>query len=126
MYIKKWFRSSLNLKHIITIIAAIVFLVASIVLFSNKSYSYTKSSKFLSSRNCNYSVIVDKELEIDTYAFYDRSILFSKAEDLKNTVNATVLMEIGNTHSNDDFFYDYDIFKSSYLSIRSQLLLRLL
>ena len=109
MSIKKWFRASLNCKHIITIIAAIAFLVAAIVLFSNNSYSYAKSSKFLSSRDCNYSIIIDKELERDTYAFYGRSISFSESENLKKTVNAIVLMEIGNTHSDNDLFSGYDV-----------------
>lgn len=108
MHLSKWNRSSFNLKHIITIIAAVVCLVAAMFLFSNSISSVHEYQSFLNSRNYNYSIVVDKNIDSNCYALYNKTITFSKNESLNSTINAVTLMETGNTHDKDDFLFGYD------------------
>jgi len=108
MHLSKWIRSSFNLKHIITIIAAVVCLVAAMFLFSNSISSVHEYQSFLNSRNYNYSIVVDKNIDSNCYALYNKTITFSKNESLNSTINAVTLMETGNTHDKDDFLFGYD------------------
>jgi hypothetical protein len=107
MHLKKWIRSSFNFKHIITIIAAIVCLVAAMFLFSKSLASIHNYQAFLNSRNYNYSVVIDKSLDENCYALYNKTITFSKNESLNSTINAVTLMETGNVHNDEDFLYNY-------------------
>ena len=75
--LSKWIRSNLNPKHMVTIIAVVILAAAAMFLFTNQVSSLNSYSSFLKSRNYNYSVIIDKNLEKDAYAFYDRKISFS-------------------------------------------------
>jgi hypothetical protein len=108
MRLSKWIRSSLNLKHIITIIAAMACLVAAMFLFSNSIASVHKYQAFLNSRNYNYSVVVDKNLDSNCYALYNKTITFSKNESLNSTINAVTLMKTSSAYDEDDFLYGYN------------------
>lgn len=109
MFFKKWLRSSLTLKHMITLIAAIVFVVAAMFLFSGKIASMNNYSKFLDSRNYAYSVNIDKDIGENTYAFYKNKITFYSDMNLLEYVNSDVLMELNDTYTSDDFLYGYEI-----------------
>lgn len=107
--LSKWARSNLNSKHIITIIAAVIFIVASMFLFTSQVPSLNSYLSFLNTREYNYSVIVDKDIEEDSYAYYDKKIIFFNYGSLAEGINAIVLMETNNTHSNKDFLKGYDV-----------------
>lgn len=109
MNIGKLYRSSFNLKHIISIIAAVAFYAAAMFLFNSKVDTLSKYSSFLSSRNYSHSVLVDKELEQDSYAFYGKKIMFSTDEKMGTYINCETLMETGNKHTSSDFFYPIDV-----------------
>ena len=109
MKFKKWLRSSLNLKHLITIIAAIICLMAAMFLFSDKIYSLSKYRYFLQTRNYNYSVIVDKKINEDCYAYFGKSLTFSKTEDMSDVINSLTIMDVGSEHSKHDFLYGYNL-----------------
>lgn len=101
-------RSFLNAKHILTIVATILCLTAATFLHNSEIDSLLNYSNFLSSRNFCYSVLVDKSLTKDSYAFFDRKITFSKNSQMSDYLNCEVLMETGNEHSADDFVYPFD------------------
>ena len=107
--LSKWIRSNLNPKHMVTIIAVVILAAAAMFLFTNQVSSLNSYSSFLKSRNYNYSVIIDKNLEKDAYAFYDRKISFSTYCSLSETINAVVLMESNNSHTTNDFLNGYDV-----------------
>lgn len=102
-------RSSLNLKHIITIIAAAICFVAAMILYNADLYSLSKYSSFLCSREYSYSTLVDKELRQDSYAYFERKISFSTNRQLNEYVNCEVLMETDNLHTDNDFLYQFDV-----------------
>lgn len=109
MNIGKLYRSSFNLKHIISIIAAVAFYSAATFLFNSKVDTLSRYSSFLSSRNYSHSVLVDKGLEQDSYAFYGKKIMFSTDEKMGTYINCETLMETGNKHTSSDFFYPVDV-----------------
>ena len=103
MRINKWIRSSFTFKHILTIAFAIVSIVLAMFLFSDAIESTRCYQSFLDSRQYNYSVVIDKNLSKDCYAYYDKTILFSKSKNLDQMINATTLMLTENDHTNNDF-----------------------
>lgn len=103
MRINKWIRSSFTFKHILTIAFAIVSIVLAMFLFSDTIESTRCYQSFLDSRQYNYSVVIDKNLSKDCYAYYDKTILFSKSKNLDQMINATTLMLTENDHTNNDF-----------------------
>ncbi len=109
MKFKKWLRSSLNLKHLITIIAAIICLMAAMFSFSDKIYSLSEYNSFLQTRNYNYSVIVDKKINEDCYAYFGKSLTFSKTEDMSDVINSLTIMDVGSEHTKHDFLYGYNL-----------------
>lgn len=109
MNIGKLYRSSFNLKHIISIIAAVAFYAAVVFLYNSKVNTLSKYSSFLSSRQYSHSVLVDRELKQDSYAFYGRKIMLSTDEKMGDYINCETLMETGNKHTSNDFFYPVDV-----------------
>lgn len=107
MQLKKWLRSSCDIKHIITIIFTIIYSILSMSLFQDNIVSLSKYQKFLSSRNYNYSVIIDKAIDEDCYAYFGKSITFFDNESLNNVISSLTMMEIHNKHTNNDFLYGY-------------------
>lgn len=99
----KWIRSNLNAKHIVTLVAAIALMVANMLLFSDETFSMSSYSSFLNDRNYNYSIVVDKDLREDCYAYYDRKISFAKDESLDEKLIATVLMRTDGAYTKNDF-----------------------
>lgn len=106
---KKHCRAFINFKHIIVTIIASIFIAGIMFLFTPQINSMNNSDSFLSNRECNYSIVIDKNLEIDTYALYNSEIIFSKSKDLDDYLSVTVLMETNNTHTNNDFFAGINI-----------------
>lgn len=109
MKLRKVYRSSVNPKHMVSIIAAMIFIVAVMLLFDNNIASLGDYLQFLKSRNYNYSVIISNNLSEDTYVFYDRNITFSKNESLQSLMNCSTLMETQNAHTENDFLYGSDV-----------------
>lgn len=109
MNIGKLYRSSFNFKHIVSIIAAVAFYAAAMFLFNSKVGALSKYYCFLSSRNYSHSVLVDRGLEQDSYAFYGKKIMFSTDEKMSVYINCETLMETGNKHTSSDFFYPIDV-----------------
>ena len=85
---KKWFRAVFNLKHLLSIIVIIGCYILMIILTSKSLVSLKSYSNFLSSRNYNYSVIIDKDIKEDTYAFYNKTITFNHDDKLINSVDS--------------------------------------
>jgi hypothetical protein len=81
--------------------------VAAMFLYSKSLASINNYQAFLNSRNYNYSVVIDKSLDTNCYALYNKIITFSKNESLNSTINAVTLMETGSSHNDEDFIYDY-------------------
>lgn len=108
---KKWFRAALNLKHLICIIITICCFTVMMFLTSESLVSLEKYSGFLSSRNYNYSIIIDKDIEQDAYAYYDKTITFSNNDKL---INSIVLMDTKKQHSKNDFLDGYDLSLEEY------------
>ena len=108
---KKWFRAALNLKHLICIIITICCFAVMMFLTSESLVSLEKYSGFLSSRNYNYSIIIDKDIEQDAYAYYDKTITFLYNDKL---INSIVLMDTQKQHSKNDFLDGYDLSLEEY------------
>lgn len=109
MNIGKLYRSSFNFKHIVSIIAAVAFYAAAMFLFNSKVDVLSNYSSFLSSRDYSHSVLVDRGLGQDSYAFYGKKIMFSTDEKMSVYINCETLMETGNKHTSSDFFYPVDV-----------------
>lgn len=106
MLSNRWTRRALNLKHIVTIIAACILSAAAMFLFSSSIKSHTNAIGFLNSRNYNYSVLVDKKLNEDTYSFYDSKVTFSKDSLLNDSIPASVLMRLDCDYTKNDVLYN--------------------
>ena len=108
---KKWFRAALNIKHIICIIVTICAFTAMIFLTSESLVSLGRYNDFLSSRNYNYSVEIDKDIEQDTYAYYNKTITFTHNNKL---INSVVLMDTQGQHTKNDFLNGFDLSLEEY------------
>ena len=106
--LKKWIRSSLNFKHVIVIVAAVLCSVAATILFTDLIASICEYQSFLNSRNYNYSVVIDKNIGANCYALYGKTITFSKNVNLDSTINVTSLMKTDSDYDNDDFLFNYE------------------
>ena len=107
MCVKQWLRSTLNFKNIITAIFAVIIISFSMILYNDKIFSIKSSKDFYNSRNYNYSVVIDKKLNSNTYAFYDKKITFSVSDEMDIGINASVIMEIDCEYDKNDFLYNY-------------------
>lgn len=108
---KKWFRAVFNLKHLLSIIVIIGCYILMIILTSKSLASLKSYSNFLSSRNYNYSVIIDKDIKEDTYAFYNKTITFNYDDKL---INSVVLMDTQNNYTKNNFLDGYDLLLGEY------------
>lgn len=108
---KKWFRAVFNLKHLLSIIVIIGCYILMIILTSKSLASLKSYSNFLSSRNYNYSVIIDKDIKEDTYAFYNKTIAFNYDDKL---INSVVLMDTQNNYTKNNFLDGYDLLLGEY------------
>ena len=108
---KKWFRAVFNLKHLLSIIVIIGCYILMIILTSKSLASLKSYSNFLSSRNYNYSVIIDKDIKEDTYAFYNKTITFNYDDKL---INSVVLMDTQNIYTKNNFLDGYDLLLGEY------------
>lgn len=108
---KKWFRAVFNLKHLLSIIVIIGCYILMIILTSKSLVSLKSYSNFLSSRNYNYSVIIDKDIKEDTYAFYNKTITFNHDDKL---INSVVLMDTQNNYTKNSFLDGYDLLLGEY------------
>ena len=111
MRINKKIRSSFNKKHIFIILFSLIIGLSVGVLFSDNIYYLGKNKNYIDKVNCNYSIIINKDIGKDTYAYYDREIVLSKYDDLKESLNAIVLMETANVHSENDYYFTYELSK---------------
>ena len=108
---KKWFRAALNIKHLICIIVTICIFTVMIFLTSESLVSLGSYNRFLSSRNYNYSIEIDKDIEQDTYAYYNKTITFTYNDNL---INSVVLMDTKKQHTENDFLNDFELSLEEY------------
>lgn len=104
----KFLRALLNLKHILLIMIIVMLNVGTMFLFNDEINYLNNYLGFLNTRNYSYSVLVDRSISKDTYAFYDRQITFSTNNKMTQSINCTIFMESNNEHSENDFFYPFD------------------
>ena len=102
---KKWIRRAFNLKHIVTILIASLLSAMSMFLFSGSVRSMAESNNFLKNRNYNYSVVIDKEVESDSYSYYENKISFYANDNLSILLPASVLMRLNCDYTSNDFLY---------------------
>jgi hypothetical protein len=108
---KKWFRAALNIKHLICIIITICVFTVMIFLTSESLVSLERYNSFLSSRNYNYSIEIDKDIEQDTYAYYNKTITFTHNNKL---INSVVLMDTQGQHTENDLLNGFDLSLEEY------------
>lgn len=108
---KKWFRAALNTKHLICIIVTICIFTVMIFLTSESLVSLGSYNSFLSSRNYNYSIEIDKDIEQDTYAYYNKTITFTYNDKL---INSVVLMDTQGQHTKNDLLNGFDLSLEEY------------
>lgn len=108
---KKWFRAALNTKHLFCIIITICVFTVMIFLTSESLVSLGRYNSFLSSRNYNYSVEIDKNIEQDTYAYYNKTITFTHNNKL---INSVVLMDTQKQHTENDLLNGFDLSLEEY------------
>ena len=108
---KKWFRAALNIKHLICIIITICVFTVMIFLTSESLVSLGRYNSFLSSRNYSYSIEIDKDIEQDTYAYYNKTITFTHNNKL---INSVVLMDTQGQHTENDLLNGFDLSLEEY------------
>lgn len=119
----KWFRSNLNFKHLVVIFATVISIVLPMFLFTDTISSLGNYSSFLNKREYNYSVIVDKDLGTDSYAYFDKKLTFYTQDTLSGGINAVVLMETNDSYTNKDIFSGHRIssLKTNELAVSSNI-----
>ena len=124
MMFKKWVRGFANFKHIVAVAFSLMLTTASMLLYAKNLTFSSSYLKFLNDSKWNYSVVVDKCLPEDTYGLLDRTLSFSESRELNDPLNAVVLMEMGNTHTQYDFLAacDIDTIASSEIAVSKNIL----
>ena len=108
---RKWFRACLNIKHLICIIITICSFAVMIFLTSESLVSLASYKSFLTSRNYNYSIVIDKDIEQDTYAYYNKTITFTYNDKL---INSIVLMDTQKQHTKNDLLNGFNLKLEEY------------
>jgi hypothetical protein len=82
-----------------------------IFLTSESLVSLGRYNSFLSSRNYSYSIEIDKDIEQDTYAYYNKTITFTHNNKL---INSVVLMDTQGQHTENDLLNGFDLSLEEY------------
>lgn len=106
MFDKKWFRGEFCYKHIISIICCAFIAIIGLLVFSSGISSQSHFSYFLNSRNYNYSVLINKNINENCYCYYDNTVTFASNESLDKNIKGTILMRTESIYNENDILFD--------------------